>query len=544
MYILGMGGSDHSFAACLVSDNGVVCAVEEERITREKYSLGPNSLYANCRKYCLNELNLSIDDIDMIVGNDILHPMTYFPVRKRIELINHHLAHAYSAFYTIPHDETAILIVDGTGSKVNKESKIAETVTYAVGKSGDVEIIDKVGGLGWSKDDERETLTENSLGDFYRKFTEEIGFGYLQDGKTMGLAPYGTDKFYNEVKSFVKFLGDGQFEIKINEPFIGEFVQKILSSQANEKDLFQAKADIAWAAQTVLEDCMFYCVDYLYQKAPKDVLCIAGGVGLNSVVNGKIKEKSKFKHVYVPPYTSDSGTAVGAALYGYNLLSKNKPLKKSTTYNAFTGHAYSEPEILEVLKSFENEDIEYTYYDNVCPIVAEALKDGKIIGWFQEGSEMGPRALGHRSILADPRDPEMKDKLNYRVKKREGFRPFAPAVLQEQAANYFNIDFPSPFMLFVVDVKEDKKKVIPAVTHVDGTARVQTVDQKDNPIFYNLINEFYKITDVPVLLNTSFNILKEPIVETPKDAITSFYNSQIDLLCIGNWIVTKTKIKD
>lgn len=541
MKILGIGGSDHSFSACMVNDRGIVIAVEEERITREKHSLGKNSLYGHSREYCLSNANCTLDDMDLIVGNDILHPMNYFALRNRIELINHHLAHAYSAFYTLPYDKTAILVADGTGSPIAEGSDQVETVTYAAAQNGRIDVLDRVTGLGWSRKIGA-SMSENSLGDFYRKFTEEIGFGYLQDGKTMGLAPYGNNTYYKEISSFVRILGEGQFEILVNNPQISSFVGDVLQKQKTEEKLLQAKADIAWAAQAVLEDVLFYCLDHLYRLTALDVLCLVGGVGLNSVANGKIREKTQFKNVFIPPYTSDTGTAIGAALYGYQKLTGKHRLNVPSIYNPFLGRRYSNQETEQVIRLFAvNHDISYFYHENIYELTAKAIADGRIVCWMQEGSEMGPRALGHRSILVDPRDPSMKDLLNYRVKKREGFRPFAPAVLEQHASEYFCIDFPSPFMLFVVNVREDKKSILPAVTHVDGTARVQTVNKRDNPTFYHLIDAFYKLTGVPVILNTSFNINGEPIVETPENALNSFYHSGADLLVIGNWMITCNK---
>lgn len=539
MKILGLGGSDHSFSACLLSDDRIVCAVEEERISREKYSLGPNSLYGKCRKYCLDECNINLDDVDMIIGNDIMHPMFYFPLKKRIRLINHHLAHAYSGFYTLPVDKCAVLVVDGTGSRYGS---MAETITYGESKYGSFFVKDKVFGRGWTKDENSETLTENSVGDFYRKFTEGIGFRYMQDGKTMGLAPFGTDRYYQEIKSFVKFLGKGQLEIEINNERVDNFIKRTMESASNERELWEVKKDLAWGAQAVVEECVLYCADYLYELTKIENLCIVGGVALNSVANGKVREKTKFKNVFIPPYASDSGTALGAAFFGHSLVSTKKIENINYDYTVFTGHSYSENEIKNAINGFSEQKFTSRYVDDICGYTAKKIAAGKIAAWFQGGSEIGPRALGHRSILADARIAEMQDKINYIIKHREGFRPFAPSVLKEHASEYFKMDFDSPYMLFVVEVKEEKKSVIPAIVHIDGTARVQTVTTIDNPLYYKLINEFYKLTGVPVLLNTSFNVIPgEPIVETPWDALRSFMSSNLDLLVMGNYVIEKSK---
>lgn len=537
MNILGLGGSDHSFSACLISDDKIVCAIEEERISREKYSLGPNSIYGKCKQYCLNELGIDLEDVDLVVGNDLLHPMFYHSLRKKIKLINHHLAHAYSGFYTLPLTKCAVLVIDGTGSRYGE---LAETVTYGKYAYNNFTVLDKVFGKAWKKTATTETLTENSIGDFYRRFTEGIGFRYLQDGKTMGLAPFGTDRYYEEMKKFVKFTGDGKLEIKINDSSVDDFLAQAFASASNEEEKFQVQKDIAWGAQAVTEDCVLYCCEYLYEKTKMNDLCIVGGVGLNSVANSKVRKYSKFENVYVPPYSSDTGTALGAAFYGHSFISNKKIQVPNLDYNVFSGHIYSEQEILEALQAYGEDVITYERKTNICQYTAQQLAEGKIIGWFHGGSEIGPRALGHRSILADARIASMQDTINYDIKHREGFRPFAPSVLKEYAKEYFELDFDAPYMLFVVDVKEDKKNVIPAIVHVDGTARVQTVDKESNPKYYELISEFHHITGVPVLLNTSFNVIPgEPIVETPADAIHSFISSDLNLLIMEDYVVRK-----
>ena len=337
----------------------------------------------------------------------------------------------------------------------------------------------------------------------------------------MGLAPYGTDRYYDQLRPFVKLLKKGQVRIDLRS---GEFEKVLDSIMADTKpeEEYSKKADLAWAGQKILEEALVHCANYLYEVTKCPYLCIAGGVGLNSVANGKVLQQTPFEQIFIQPASGDSGTSLGAAMWGYySIMKQSRNLGQGLIMkNAYLGREYSDEEIQESFKEFPDMIIDKP--ENLTKSAAKLIADGKIVSMFQGGSEYGPRALGHRSILANPAIPNMKDILNMRVKFREEFRPFAPAVLYEHQTEYFELEQYTPFMLIVCDVKEDKRKVIPAVTHVDGTARLQSVSKENGGIFYDLISEFYQITNVPVILNTSFNVKGQPIVETPSDAVRWF----------------------
>jgi carbamoyltransferase len=292
--------------------------------------------------------------------------------------------------------------------------------------------------------------------------------------------------------------------------------------------------DIAAAVQKLTEETAIHLAEYLYETTKLDNLCVAGGVGLNSVMNAKILKHTSFKKVFIQPACNDAGTSLGCALYVWHALLGNE--RKFQMEHSFYGPGFDNREIEDVLRS---NNLDYRFLENPAQVAAKSVANGKIVGWFQGRMEMGPRALGGRSILADPRNAEMKDILNYKVKHREGFRPFAPSILAEDGEEYFEDFVETPFMLKVLSIKEDKRDVIPAVCHVDGTGRLQTVAKDSNPVYWELINEFKKITGVPVVVNTSFNVRGEPIVLTPQDAVNCFLSTEIDCLVIGDYLVDK-----
>lgn len=548
MYNMGIGGSDHDISICVTEDETIGIALDEERVTRLKYGIGSDYLKGNSRKYCLNSLGLKLEDMKNIVATDILAPSVYFPIRNRVTLINHHMGHASSAFYPSGFDSAAILVADNGGSIVEYNGvKGAETITYAVGKENKINVLSKVLGFNWN---ETYGDSDNSLGRFYKMISKALGFVFYtndvgiykdmyftEDGKTMGLASYGKDTYYELIKKYVELLPEGQLNINLND---GTFEKDLESILKGENNSFQVRADIAFAGQKVLEEALIHCTSYLYEVTKEKNLCIAGGIGLNSVANAAIIENTGFEQIFIQPASGDNGIAIGCAYYAYYVLEgKSRNSEASKSYNAYFGPVYDDNRVEESLKMLENKDVKITKETNITKKVAKLLTDQKIIGWFQGESEFGPRALGHRSIIVDPRNPNMKDILNHRVKKREGFRPFAPSVLDEYKHEYFDNELLSPYMLLVCRVVKEKQAEIPAVTHVDGTARVQTVTKKDNGIYYDLINEFYKITNTPVLLNTSFNIKGEPIVETPEDAIRCFLGTDIDCLILHDILIEK-----
>lgn len=554
MYILGLGGSDHDIAAALIKDDKIVSVIEEERVTRKKYGFNSNLLLGSARKYVLGTENLKLDDVDLIVLDDILPKTASFTIRRNFQKVNHHLLHASSTFFPSPFEEAAILVVDNAGSLIEWNGKKGiECLTYAYGKGNKIEVIDKIIGEKYNEAQEVNGESyqtgdpENSLGYFYKiisyycgfTFIEKDGFYFTEDGKTMGLAPYGDDRYYAEVRKHVELFDNGQIKIDLYSNKLQDYLASIIKDEVSKEEDMERRACIAYAGQKVLEEALIHAANYLYEKTYCKNLCIAGGVGLNSVANGKILMNTKFENVFVQPASGDSGTALGAALWGYYYIQSHdrKLTDNLIMKNAYFGKEYSDDEILEALK--KRPELKYKYSENVAKNTAKLIADGNIIGWFQGGAEYGPRALGHRSIIVNPLLPGMKDYLNARVKFREEFRPFAPSVLYEDQTKYFDIKQYTPYMLIVADVKEEMRSVIPAVTHVDGTARLQSVTKEYNGIYYDLIREFKEITNESVILNTSFNVKGEPIVETPNDAINCFWNTNIDFLAIGSYIVSK-----
>jgi len=556
MFILGLGGSDHDVSSALLEEGRIVCAIEEERVSRKKYGFNSNLLLGLSRKYVLQSRGIKLEDVELIVADDILVKTALFPIKERLHLINHHLLHAASAFYPSEFDEAAILVVDNAGSFVNFNGREGiETLTYARGSGNDIEVLDKIIGTKYKqaqlatqgKQSYQTGDPDNSLGYFYKIISHFCGFNFLvngayyftEDGKTMGLAPYGSDRYYQKLRALVHFEEQGQISIDLNSGNIMEvledFTKEKLSGDAN----FTRQADLAWAGQQILEEALLHTANHLYNITKLPYLCIAGGVGLNSVANGKILKKTPFKKIFVQPASGDNGTSIGAALWGYYGIQKQKriPGKHYIMNHAYLGKTYTDAELAGSLARYTG--LTFTQPGDLLQQAALLLRDGKIISWFQGGAEFGPRALGHRSILANPILPSMKDHLNQRVKFREMFRPFAPAVLYEHQEEFFEIAQYTPFMLIVIGVRPEKRHLIPAVTHIDGTARLQSVTKENCGMFHSLINEFYRLTGVPVLLNTSYNIKGEPIVETPDDAVKCFLGTGIDYLILGPYMVSK-----
>ena len=555
MYVLGINCYYHDSAACLIKDGKVIAAAEEERFTREKHT---NKFPVHAIDYCLREAGISFSEISHIgffwnpwirlrKGMSIL--LRYFPksitafrdantgfnmMRVKNEIknnfrtsnfkfyyIEHHLAHAASCFFVSPFKEAAILSIDGTGEST--------TTLLAIGRENKIKVLKRI-------------KFPHSIGLVYNAVTEFLGFKRDSDEwKVMGLAPYGKPAYYNEFKRLIKLKPDGSFKLDLSyfkfqyggEPYYSKKFVKVFGQPRKEDDPIEKRhEDIAHSLQLVTEEAILHIVKYLQKATNQKKLCLAGGVALNSVANGRIITETKFRDIFVQPAANDAGTSLGSAFYIYNQILKNP--RSYIMHDAYLGPEYSEREIEAELKK---NNLDYIKSDNITKDAAKLLSEGKIVGWFQDRMEFGPRALGNRSILADPRKAEMKDIINAKVKYRESFRPFAPSVLEEYTSEYFEHDYPSPFMLLVYKIKKNKQKLIPAVTHADGTGRLQTVNKKINPLYWNLIDEFRKLTNIPVILNTSFNIKGEPIVCSPKDAINCFKNTGIDCLAIGPFLV-------
>ncbi|MGO1050093.1 carbamoyltransferase family protein [Crossiella sp. CA198] len=555
MLALGLGGSNHDFSAALVHEGEISVGIEEERLARRKYAVGVNSLTNRGWRYCLDTHGARLAEVDFIVADDTLLPTCYFQFRGRTHLIRHHLAHAASAFYPSPFAEAAILVADGAGSMIDGHG--VETLTLGVGRGVDIEELSKVYGTEWTTDGRHADRvyqagdSNHSLGFLYKAVSRAIGFTlyeegpwYLtEDGKTMGLAPYGGDRYLARFRQHLDLLPEGRFALRLKgSGGLLEFLEHALDGLEGP-ERFARGADLAWAAQETLETALLHAARWLQRETGLTRLALAGGVALNSVANGKLLRHTPFTEVFAQPAAGDNGCAIGCAYYGYHQLGE-RPRPRGTGQgprpqtHTYLGRTYTEEELTAALAAA---GLPYRRVERPARLAAALLPRGALLGWFTGGSEFGPRALGHRSILADPRRPEMKDILNSKVKHRESFRPFAPAVLAERCADYFDLATESPFMLIVAPVREHRRAEVPAITHVDGTARVQTVTREANGSFYDLVARFGELTGVPVVLNTSFNDRGEPIVETPAQALAFFGPSKLDYLFLEDYLVAHSE---
>ena len=565
MYNLGISCYYHDSAAALLKDGHVIAAVEEERFSRKKFDDGYPKMAID---WCLNECAISPKQIDSVAFYD--KPILKFErlldnyiavaprgmysfldtipkwLHKRLWIKNeinnhlksfngniifpeHHMSHAAYAFYTSQFDESAILTIDGVGEWT--------TASFGIAKNNKIQLTNDI---RWP----------HSLGLFYSAFTYFLGFKVNEgEYKLMGLSSYGKPKYYDLIKeNLIDVKNDGS--IHLNMKYFAFTYDKVMTNE-NFAQLFgipprkegqkteQIHYDIGASAQKVLEDVMLKMVNHIYLKTKMKNLCMSGGVALNGVANYQILKNGPFDNVHIPPSPGDGGSAVGCAQYLYFVHNNKKRIiennhSKLIQENVYVGPSYNDEDIIKFLDS---NNIKYEKFEkqSLLKKTAQLISTGNIVGWYQGKMEWGPRALGNRSILADPRNASMKDILNEKIKHRESFRPFAPSVLEEYASDFFDIDIPSPYMLIVAKVK--KPEIIPAVTHVDGTGRLQTVSNDANPLYYDLINEFYKITGVPVIINTSMNVMGEPIVNTPEQAYQMIVKTDMDCLVMGNNLI-------
>lgn len=545
MNILGYSDSVHDRSVCIFKDNVPLVAIEEERLTRVKHGL---KLYDKSRKspeifsqmkledadaktneeglmpaieYCLDATGLSWDDIDVVIGNS-LH--TAFPFHGKSLYINHHVAHAAASFFASGFEDAAIFVADGYGDLTAHQTY--ETVFLAHGKGKRITPLKAIEGKVTSYYD-----MQNSLGVFYRIGTLLSGFGMFDEGKTMGLSSYGKPVYYDKIKKYIS-RKNGVISIRNGD------LWDDLSKDITPRDDFETRTNIACSFQRHLEELVLFYVDGLHDLFKTDYLCIGGGVGLNCVSNAKLVKNSKFKQVFVFPATGDNGISFGSAYYAaHHVL--GLPRTKQLNHSYF-GRTYSDDETAAALKKHKA-DVAFKKLTQPAIIsqAAQLLQDEQILMWYQEGSELGPRALGHRSILANPNKTETKDYINLHVKFRENFRPLAPIVLEDRATEFFDFEFPSPFMLFSPPVKKKAKELAPAVVHTDDTARLQTLSKKQNAKLYAVIEKFAKSSGVPIVLNTSYNGKDEPIVETPAEALNTFMKSPVKHLFIDNYYITK-----
>jgi carbamoyltransferase len=436
--------------------------------------------------------------------------------KQKISYIDHHLAHAYSTYCLSGFEEAAVLIVDGRGAY--------QATSVYHGRGDTLRLV-------------RQIPYPNSLGLLYEAFTDLLGFERHNDEwKVMGLAAYGQPTV--SMDQFIK-VANGDYAVDSNAlsgrhpTDIGPLVAR-MGPRRHQDRITDEDRNLAASVQKATEEALFALVRDALRRIPSRNLCLAGGVAMNSKANGKLLAASLIDRLFVQPAATDDGTAVGAALAGHHALTGKAP--RYVMDQAYLGPATSNEEIAKTLRVYK---VPFVRTDHVTRVTARLLVEGNIVGWFQGRMEFGPRALGNRSILADPRDPAMKDKVNDVVKFRENWRPFAPSVLLERFGDYFEPNVPSPFMILTHTVRPEKRTVVPAITHVDGSARIQTVDRTVNPLYWELISEFERLTGVAVVMNTSFNLKGEPIVCEPKDAIRTFFSSGLDFLVLGDCVVAK-----
>jgi carbamoyltransferase len=583
MYILGINAYHAGASACLIRDGELIAAAEEERFRRIKYCAGFPS---EAIRYCLAEARIGAHELDHVgisrnpranLHKKLVFALSRRPsvafvrdrlqnavsvhdprsalaaaldvpstrLRARFHNVEHHRAHMASAFYVSPFRNAAILSVDGMGDFVS--------TMWGVGTDRNLDVLGEVN-------------FPHSLGIFYTAVCQWLGFQkYGDEGKVMGLAPYGQPRYVEQMHRILRLHRDGTFELNQDafvhqaagasmtwnggSPTLGtlyspRFVEIFGPPRQPRPDAWhdlttpenQYYVDVSASLQAVLEEAELGLVRTLQRKTGAKALCIAGGVGLNSSFNGKVRvQVPEFEDVFVQPAASDAGTSLGVAYYIHHQLLGNP--RKFVMSVAATGPTFDDGAVAQVLDRNRLDSARFDE-DQLARLVAQLIEQGNVVGWFQDRMEWGPRALGNRSILADPRREDMKSILNARVKHREHFRPFAPSILAEATGDFFEQDYPDPFMTMVYAVRPEKRSVIPAVTHVDGTGRLQSVFRGAMPLYWQVIKEFESLTGVPVVLNTSFND-NEPIVCTPQEAVNCFLRTRMDVLVLGRHVVRK-----
>ena len=576
MYILGINAYHADASAAIFKDGVMLAATEEERFRRVKHWAGFPS---EAVLFCLREAGISLEQVDHIaIGRDpyakLAKKMLFLLknpgggwnavidrmknakkvasleqelvsldkntdkqlLRKKILQVEHHRSHLASAFFASPFEEAALLSIDGSGDFT--------TTMVGTGKGNQIEVTNSVD-------------FPHSVGLFYTAFTQLLGFPHYGDEyKVMGLAPYGHPKHVEQLRDVLQFGDDGLFTLNLKyfrsakqgiisygedhipvvAPIYSEWMTEAFGPvRKKEETLTQYHKDLAASVQRITEELIFHILAKLQQQTGLQNVCIAGGVAQNSVANGKVTRMTAFRNVYIPSAGHDAGISMGAALYVHNHILKQP--RSAPIWSAYTGSRYTNEEIETYLKS---RNIEYKRYDDaeLFEKVSERLANAGVVGWFNGRAEFGPRALGGRSILADPRRNDAKDLLNAKIKRRESFRPFAPSILKEYVNEYFEVNDEVPFMEKVFPIRSEKHSVIPAVTHADGTGRLQTVDKEVTPRYYALIEAFRKKTGVPVLLNTSFNE-NEPIVNSPADALDCYLRTNMDMLVMENCVISR-----
>lgn len=576
--ILGLNAYHGDSSAALVVDGKLVSAVEEERFRRLKHWAGFPSMSI---EYCLQDSGLNLSDVDYVavnsdpkahVGQKIAFTLKNrpdlrtivdslqrrrkrksieeefakhfdIPLRASVKRIEHHLSHLASAYYVGPFDRAVAVSVDGFGD--------FSSAAWGLASYGDIEVFGRV-------------HFPHSLGSFYQAMTQFIGFPYYGDEyKVMGLAPYGVPRYMNEMRRIVKLQDDGRYELNLDYfrhatenvaytwegiPEVGIlFTDKLESllgpARAKDEPLTQHHKDLARSIQAMYEEAFFHLLSRAYRDEPCPNLVLAGGCAMNSVANGKVTRNSPFRNVYIQSAAGDAGGAIGSAFVAAR---QEGEIQMPTFINhAYLGPSYSADDVDALLEErsddIQEANCEVSRFDDLealCEVTSEAIAEGLVVGWYQGRLEWGPRALGNRSIVCDPRRADMKDILNLKIKRRESFRPFAPSILRDAVNDWFELEDDVPFMMKVFPIRKDKREEIPAVTHADGTGRLQTVFADTNPRYHTLIKAFEKRTGVPIVLNTSFNE-NEPVVCRPVEALDCFLRTKMDVLVLGDVVVRR-----
>jgi len=577
--ILGLNAYHADASAAIISDGKLVAAAEEERFRRIKHWAGFPSAAID---YCLKEAGVSLNDVDHIAVNrdpnarllqrakflllkrpslgaikrrlenrakirdirsEFVEAFKLDSLKPRLHHVEHHRAHLASAFFVAPFEEAAILSIDGFGDFVSS--------MWAVGRGNRIEVLGEIG-------------FPHSLGIFYTAMTQYLGFPHYGDEyKVMGLAPYGRPAFMNEMRDIVR-VENGRFALNVDyfthhtigldmvwqggSPVIGpvyseKLIEKLGPARAQQDPIEQRHKDLAASMQAMFEEAYFALANGLYEKTRATKFCLAGGCGYNSVANGLVFDRSPYRDVYIQAAAGDAGGAIGAAYWVWN-ESLHEP-RSFVMDHAYWGPAYSDGEVDHAVQ-LRRSDLDeakcvlHRVIDEreLCARTAEQIAAGNVVGWFQGRLEWGPRALGNRSIVCDPRRADMKNILNEKIKRRESFRPFAPSILRETVGEWFETDYDVPFMLQVYQIREEKRARIPAVTHVNGSGRLQSVTESQNPRYYHLIEAFRDLTGIPIVLNTSFNE-NEPVVNTPHEALNCFLRTKMDLLVMGDLMIQR-----
>ncbi len=578
-YILGINAYHGDSSACLVKDGVLIAAAEEERFRRVKHWAGFPS---EAIRYCLSEAKIGLGDVTHVginqdakanlwrkiaftlanrpdinfiidrfrnkrersnVRDELAKVFNGEPYSGEVHGVEHHMAHLSSAFLVSPFDEAVTVSVDGFGD--------FSSAAWGVGSGTEIRVDGRV-------------FFPHSLGVFYQALTQYLGFpNYGDEYKVMGLAPYGSPKYLTEMRDIVRLKDDGSFSLNLNyfqhhrakieyewekgEPKVGELFTDALSgllgpARKKGEELTQHHKDIARSIQAMYEEAFFHLLNKLHAKHGVDNLALAGGCAMNSVANGKIYRNTPFKKIYIQSAAGDAGGAIGAA---YSVWHKQSNKRSFVMDHAYWGPRFGNDEIRDLIEANREKLAEQNCHwelindeGTLCKRTAKEISEGKVIGWFQGRMEWGPRALGNRSILGDPRRGDMKDILNIKIKRRESFRPFAPSILREAVPDWFETDDDVPFMMQVYQIRESQRPLIPAVTHVDGSGRLQTVNSGTNPRYHRLIRAFEELTGVPLVLNTSFNE-NEPVVCRPAEAFDCFLRTKMDVLVLGDWFVKR-----